>query len=126
MKEYIVRLENNYDEHETYADKGENVAKVEVWIKGQEISHKNVRVDLVLSKDAKMGLGIALIRSALKEKPDEGHYHLRPVEKGLISQYCGIYLHPESCDLIISNEEFGIIENLFDIDNMKKLNGPKK
>lgn len=117
MEKFVINLKPRFDEIEFFDIEDKNIAKFSIQLPtGEIVSGKKYRVYMDLSRDAKLGLGIELIRSAIKNGTDAvvGFEHFYPIDKDLASRYFGIYLHPESCELLLSDEEFGTLENLLE------------
>ena len=97
--EYIVSIDN--DGHDKFEENADNVAVIEVFDnKGQKIG-SNSKVEIFLSKNALLGLGTELIR--LAHNYVEGkHYHITPADKEMLCQRMGIFLTPDSSELIIT------------------------
>lgn len=95
---YIVDIDN--DEFDEYENSADNVGIVEVFDKnGNKVSSKT-KVQLYLSKNALLGLGTELIRLAYHYKEGK-HYHITPAEREMLCQRLGIFLTPESSELIV-------------------------
>ena len=107
MKYYRVDLTENYNE---YAEKGDNVGYARV-LEG----NSPPRILIELSRNGLIGLGTELIRLAHGFK-DGFHWHIDPAEKELISSSMGIFLHPESSEVIISCREFNVIYDYVESD----------
>jgi len=107
-KEFIVReLEGN--EEENIHNEGKNIVRVTVQLpSGDMVSGKDCIVEICLSKEARLTLGAALIRSNLKE--DFHFTEVYPSTKGNIVEYFGAYLHPKSCITLICENDFSTIE----------------
>ena len=106
MTEYIVNLDSL--EEESYEVNGDNVIKVSVYNKGIDLS-KECRVQIEFSKNALLGFATELIRLAHNYQ-DGRHTHIQPVKKSLVSQNMGIYLTPESSEVIVGCNDFNPIE----------------
>lgn len=67
---------------------------------------KSSRVTLFLSRNALLGLGTELIRLAHDYKEGR-HYHLNPATEDMMIQTLGVFLSPDSCELVVgcSNEK---------------------
>lgn len=110
MKKYIVPL--NHCEEEPFEAYSDIVMCINALNDdGEALSH-HCRVQIEFSKNALLGLGSELIR--LANCFQEGyHTHLFPAEKNLISQKMGVYLTPDSCELIIDCASSQPIESYF-------------
>jgi hypothetical protein len=106
MEEYVVKLENN-EQEEAFESNSDNILRVKVKSDvGYDITG---RVYLEMSKNALLGLGTELIRLAHKFE-DGLHTHLYPIDEGLITQKLGVYVLPDSSELVISCTEFKAID----------------
>ena len=112
MEKFIIDLNRLGDSKPIYETSDQNVMLVRARNKSGEINGGNqCLVEISLSRDAMLGLGTELIRSALR--PGEKMLEVFPVDRNLASQWLGTYLHPDSCRLIIFlHEEFGTVESL--------------
>ena len=114
-KTYLVSLEPETNSLEEYEKRDQNIVRVRVQLpSGEVVASSQYRLELSLSRDAMIGLGTELIRLALKQEEISGIFHLRPMEKNFASEVLGIYLHPDSCELLVAHNEFGTIEEVFD------------
>lgn len=112
MSEFKINLIQT-EPVEFYEKDDGNIIKFSVQLPtGEIVSGKGYRVYMNLSRDAKIGLGIGLIRSALREKDSTGFSHMYPCDKSHVGRDFGIYLHPQSCELLLTDEEFGTLEDL--------------
>ena len=68
------------------------------------------RVELHISTAGLLSLGKALIR--LSESPDR-MAHLRQSLPGCAVCFLGLYLQPESAELLILKHEFGLVSDVF-------------
>jgi hypothetical protein len=96
---YIIDIDN--DEHDEFEVNADNVVVVEVFDNnGHKVTFES-KVQIYLSKNALLGLGTELIR--LAHKYIEGkHYHITPADKDMLCQRLGIFLTPDSSELIIT------------------------
>lgn len=109
--EYIIKIDN--DEHDEFEEKADNVAVVDVYDNNGNRINDKVKVQIYLSKNALLGLGTELIR--LAHNYAEGkHYHITPAEKEMICQRMGIFLTPDSSELIITCCNNKIIDDYFE------------
>ncbi|MCT4782081.1 MULTISPECIES: hypothetical protein [Exiguobacterium] len=95
---YEIDLKN--DEDDDYYELADNVGTVEVLDQEEESPHKHPRVMISLSRNAMIGLGTELIRMAHRFEIGR-HMHIEPMEEGLVCQSMGVFLTPESSELII-------------------------
>lgn len=114
MKNFIVDLDPPDDRVEQYEEKDANVLMVRVQLPtGEMVGGSNYRVEITLSKDAMIGLGTALIRSAcLADDETNLFWHLHPSIPELISQQLGVFLHPKSCELLMSENDFESVHKI--------------
>ena len=97
-----------------YDDPGDNILQVSVVdSNGNPIPSKDIKVRLLMSKNAMLELGAELVTRVLQNKFDGKHWHLDPVEKGNAVRNMGVYLHPESPEVVLIHDEFGEVEGLF-------------
>ena len=111
---YQFTLELSEDEVEDFELAGKNVMQVQIQLPNGEVvdseAINNYCVILKMSPDAKIGFAKELIRSAIKG--DKNHFEeINPVGKDSICQYHGVFLHPQSCKVLISTDDFGEVEN---------------
>lgn len=107
---YVIDIENDAnDEFEYLSD---NVGVLQVFdSKGNDIT-KSSKVCLFLSRNALLGLGTELIR--LAHNYNEGrHYHIEPASKEMIVQTLGIFLTPDSSELIVGCSDEDVIDEYF-------------
>jgi hypothetical protein len=110
---FVIQFERKSPGDEEYERKGDNVLQVRLQLpSGEIISKGGYRVELRLSRTAMIGLGSELIRAAHREDVDKLFWHLRPSEKDFASQALGVFLHPESCELLASSVQHGPVDQL--------------
>jgi hypothetical protein len=68
------------------------------------------RVELRLSREAMLGLGTELIRAAHRQSAEPGFWHLSPAEPSFSSQMLGLYLTPDSCELLVAEDDLGSLD----------------
>lgn len=108
---YIFDIERDYEKIESYQEEDNNLAKIEIIDpNGKIINGKDYRILILLTKEALLGLGTELIRYAHHCKNDNQR-HLRRITKDKVIQNMGIYLTPESNELIISCNNLGKIDD---------------
>jgi len=107
---------NPSDEVEEFEEQDRNVAKVQVRLpSGDIVGSEEYTVVITLSRNAMLGIGKELIRSAYKDEDRTPHnWHLRPTDPSLPTQILGVFLHPDSCELIVGEQEMGTLENILD------------
>ncbi len=107
--EYIISIDN--DEHDEFEENADNVAAVEVFDENGQKMGSDLKVEMFLSKNALLGLGTELIR--LAHKYVEGkHYHITLADKEMLCQRMGIFLTPNSNELIITCCDYEKIDDL--------------
>lgn len=99
---------------ELYEKKDNNILKVSIQdSSGQMIQSKDWRVFLDFSRDAMLGFATELLRQYYStEEGGFGMEEMMPSEKHHAVQYLGVYLHPQSCQLMISEDKFKSLEEL--------------
>lgn len=103
-----VNIDNDkFDEFERYAD---NVGVLHVLDDKSNNVSSEVKVQLYLNKNALLGLGTELIRLAYNFKEGK-HYHVEPADKHNLCQRLGIFLTPDSSELIVCCSEQDIIDD---------------
>lgn len=108
---YVIDIEN--DENDDFERLADNVGVLQVFdCNGNEIT-KSSKVSLFLSKNALIGLGTELIRLAHNYKEGR-HYHLEPASKELTVQTLGVFLTPDSCELIVGCSDEKNIDEYFE------------
>lgn len=123
-KPYVIDLIRDRNELEPYEIADKNLIEIKVQAPGDtDFKGIGYRVELTLSLDGMVGLGIALVRKALLAKErglDEAEKfeHLRP---GFVNKNMGVYLKPNSAELLITVKDFGTVE-----DVMNKLKAENK
>lgn len=107
---YVIDLKN--DEHDEFESKADNVAVLQVFDnEGNEIT-KQSKVSLFLSKNALLGLGTELIRLAHNYKEGK-HYHIEPASEDMMVQTLGVFLTPDSSELIVGCSDEDVIDEYF-------------
>ena len=97
------------DSKDFFEDKADNVAEIRVFNQDKiEVTKKSV-VEISLSKNALIGLGTELIRLAYNFKEGK-HMHLEPVDDEHQIQRLGIFLKPNSCNVIINCKDAECID----------------
>ena len=113
MDDVLIRLAPPKDQEEVFEEKEKNILKVRIQLpSGEMISDSRYRVELRLSSDAMMGLGTELIRAAHNQNQDLNFWHLHPADKELATQILGVYLHPESCELLVAEDDLGDLDTV--------------
>ena len=107
---YVIDIEN--DENDEFESKADNVGVLQVFDNvGNDIT-KQSKVSLFLSENALLGLGTELIR--LANNYTEGrHHHIRPADKEMMVQTLGIFLTPDSSELIVGCSDEDVIDEYF-------------
>lgn len=96
---YIIDIDN--DENDEFELDSNNVGIVNVYDKNGYKITSDTKVQIFLSKNALLGLGTELIRLAHHFKEGK-HYHITPADNETLCQRLGIFLAPDSSELIIS------------------------
>lgn len=86
--------------------------------KGDNISKESNAI-LYLSKNAILGLGTELIRLAHLFK-DGKHIHLDSLDKEMTIERLGVFMAPESSDLIITCSDMKDIDSYFEQNTVEK------
>jgi hypothetical protein len=112
MNDIIFPLIHDENEIEDFEENDMNLLQARVQLPdGTMQSSSKFRIEIRMSKDAMIGLGKELVRAGLNEKINTNFFkHLRPIEPELISQCLGVYLHPDSCELIFTTFDFDTVE----------------
>lgn len=101
------------DDNDEFENKADNVVVLQVRdTNGNDITSKS-KVQLFLSKNALLGLGTELIRLAYNYKEGK-HYHVEPTKEDMMVQRMGIFLTPQSGELIISCSDNKAIDEYFE------------
>lgn len=111
---YKVDLNPSEEQLEDFEKKDQNLVSVEAYDdEGRKVDSLNVHI--YLSRDAMLGLGKELIRTALKTQPQEGrHWHFDKPEKGAdIIQSLGVVPHPKSLNFTILEADLGTTEEVY-------------
>jgi len=109
-KVFNVQLFPDPDEVETYENNEENIVQVRVQLpSGEMVTTHDYKVELTMSSEAMIGLATNLIRSAVLGPSSAHVWHLRRSEVGFAGQTLGVYLHPESCELIVVQTNLGTL-----------------
>jgi hypothetical protein len=110
VMKYLIDIEN--EENDDFEKTADNVGVLQVFdSNGNEIT-KTSKVSLFLSKNALIGLGTELIRLAHNYKEGK-HYHVEPASKDRMIQSLGVFLTPDSCELIVGCSDGKIIDEYF-------------
>lgn len=114
MKEYKIDLIPS--KCDSFEEKNDNMMAVEVLDdEGNTIDAKKIRVQIFFTKNGMLGFGTELIRRAVNGRIDTDHWHVDPTVKRNIDNSCqemGVFLHPDSPEVIICRSEFGGLESL--------------
>lgn len=89
------------DEHDEFEQLADNVGTVLVLDQNGESARQQPRVMISLSRNAMIGLGTELIRMAHRFEVGR-HVHVEPMMEGLVCQRRGVFMTPESSELIIA------------------------
>jgi hypothetical protein len=113
MEKFVIDLNPSKDKIETYEESDKNLLKIRIQLPtGEMVEGEGYRVEIALSNDAMLALGTSLIRAAHSKNKELNFWHLHPSDKDLISQNFGVYLHPKSCELLISEKDFESIHKI--------------
>lgn len=113
MKEYCVKLVRPGDEMDEFERRDRNVVRARVQLpSGSIVSGQGYRIHLSLSRDGMLALGTNLIRAAHSETDELNFWHLHPSDSQLTSQNFGVFLHPESCEVLIDELPFEDIHTI--------------
>jgi hypothetical protein len=110
VDKYCFNIQPSQEEIEDYQKNDANILCVKV-LNAPGIDYINGRVQLFLSRDAMLGLGKSLIRQAQQKDRMAEHEHLDPIKDGDLCEKFGVYLHPDSAEVIITWDEMGTVEN---------------
>lgn len=107
----------NNDDNDVFENKADNVGMLQVFDnEGNEITEQST-VSLFLSENALLGLGTELIRMAHNYKEGK-HYHVEPATNDLMVQTLGLFLTPDSSELIVGCSNQDVIDTCFEGDNL--------
>jgi hypothetical protein len=119
MNAVVIQLLVPEDVVEEFEKRDRNILNVRVQLpSGEMVSGNNYRVEITLSRDAMLGLGTELIRSAYKGNTDDLFWHLHRATPTLASSILGVYLHPSSCELLISEQDYNTLQELLDEEQL--------
>lgn len=104
---HIIDIEN--DENDRFDILADNVAKLEVYDEDGNNISKTSRITLFMSKNALLGLGTELIRLSYKYKEGR-NYHIDPVIEDYMIQSLGIFLTPNSSEIVIGCCDMKVID----------------
>ena len=93
-----------------YEKKGENLATIWVIGPGGKKVTSDCRIQMFISRDGLIGLGTEMIRLAYNFREGR-HWHLEPMSKENMVQTMGIYLTPDSKELIICCDNLGNLKD---------------
>lgn len=114
MPQFTLELTPDKNAADDFTTRDSNIAKA--WVStrdGERLEGDDAVIQLELSRDAMIGLGVSLIRWAHELTNDRfSAQELHPIEKGAIYSYLGVSLHPGSCKVVVSRHEFGTVEAL--------------
>lgn len=110
---YVIDIED--DENDKFDIPADNVGTVKVYDKENNDITSKSKVQLFLSRNALLGLGTELIRFAHQYREGK-HFHIDPAEADYIVQSLGIFLAPNSAELIVLCEDSEPIDDYFQED----------
>jgi hypothetical protein len=120
MDQILIKLKA-HDQPDEFELSDKNLLRVRVQLpSGEMIYDSNYRVELSFSQDAMLGLATELLRHLYKEDNQQGFWHFRPATPNFSSQQLGLYLHPQSCELLISEVDHGTLQSQLDNELAKK------
>lgn len=118
MKTVTIRLDRKRGEPEEFERNDKNLIQVSVRVPSAGmVCNDAYLVELSLSRDAMLGLGTELIRAAYRQIDQTGFWHFRPSEPQFATKMLGVYLHPNSCQLIIAEVDHGTLESLLNAES---------
>ena len=108
IKKIEISLENDNGAEVEHRKNDKNLAQIRVILpSGKILNNEGVKVELGLSQDSMIGLGRKLLKAAYSElKKKQKFWHIRGFDKTLLTEVMGIYLEPNSCELIIFEKEY--------------------
>lgn len=117
---YEFTITRNYQVIEDFEKNDSNVASLEVFDQcGSGVSGQVRYITMFLSKNAMLGLGTELIRLAHNfEEGKEIHIIPASLEKGA-QESMGVFLTPDSCELIIKCKSFGTVDEVLEEYKLK-------
>ena len=102
--------------NDAFEEKSDNIMEVSVLGPGgRPMPSEQIRVLITLSKNAMIGLGTEPIRRAVQDKYMNQHWHLDPTVRGDVdnsTMQMGVFLHPNSTEVIFDQCEYGTLEDL--------------
>jgi len=111
---YEIEIFKNDDDHlEDFEKDFDNVGEVRVFNENHVEITSDCYVEIFLSKNGLLGLGTELIRLAQNFKETK-HFHLERSQKDQKVQKMGIFLSPESAELIICCSQEKKIDDYFE------------
>jgi len=111
-----LSLDHGQEELEEFEKADENLIEIRVQCPGSKVMEsKGYRVELTMSPDAMLGFGTELIRKAFEMKKSGlgetgGFEHLYPITSESVTENMGVYLTPNSAELLVSAIDFGKVE----------------
>lgn len=126
MEKNEIEMSPSQSNTESFEEDEKNILRVSIQLPtGEMIDSSNYRVALMLSKEAMLGIAISLIRFVHGEDKRIGFWHLHPSELNFSSQVLGVYLHPKSCELMVSENNFGCLEDILAESEPRQTSPPK-
>lgn len=117
-KYYTIDLSPSREKLEEFEISDKNLVSVQILSpNGEVLKGEKYKVELTFSPDAMVGFGTHLIRKGLRAKQSSPSRfinefeHIRPIDKYDIVTSMGIYLAPNSTELMITVDDLGDVEN---------------
>lgn len=95
--------------NDLFERESDNVITVVVYDQQQKNISQDSQVMLFLSRNALLGLGTELIRLAHNYR-EEKHFHLEPATKETLAQRLGVFVRPDSAEMIVVCEDSKCID----------------
>jgi hypothetical protein len=113
MNNDMIFVELDDKEIEDYERDDRNIVQVRITQNGKLLSEKGAIVELILSPEAMIGLATQLLRKAYHNETERVLAHLRPSSPEFATVAMGLYMHPDSQELIIVTKDMGDLDTLF-------------
>lgn len=99
---------------EEYEKEDKNILRVRVQLpSGEIVTDEQCMVEITLSSQGMLGLGMELIRAA-HANHKEPFWEWHPSDKHTATQVLGAYMHPSSCRLFLARTEFPSLDALLE------------
>lgn len=97
---------------EEYEKEDKNILRVRVQlVNGEMLADEHCMVEITLSAEGMLGLGIELIRAA-HVSIEDSFWEWHPSDKETATQVLGAYMHPSSCRLFLARTEFPTLDRI--------------